>query len=352
MRKFLPILLLLCGLTSGCERFESVPEADTFFHVKIAGTELPVWVKGNTASGKHIIFINGGPGLTTLDIARADLLGWTEGLEEEFAMVYYDQRGTGNVAGNLDESTINIEQYVRDLDAIVEVLLAQYDAPKVFLMGHSYGGYIGANYLMTDQLQDKISGWISIDGSYNFDFETTWGYRWEFLFNIANEEIAKGNDTVYWQEVVDWALANPVIETDQQKDDWRRYIGNPGEIILPDEVLELTARQILQVLFASSYNPLPAYASSNLFDTFKTLIRASEGVNLTDSVTAIEIPTLFVQGRYDDLITPESSTEVLGNYGTDSLDKSYVLLPNSGHEPFLNEPEAFKNAVLDFVRRY
>ncbi len=352
MSRSLFISLTLFVFLFACERFESVPEADTFFHVKIEGTELPVWVKGNTASGKQILFINGGPGLTTLDVARADLLNWSEGLEEEFAMVYYDQRGTGNAPGNIDESTITLEQYVEDLDAIIEVLRAQYNEPKIFLMGHSYGGYIGGNYLKTGQYQDKIAGWISINGSYNFQSESRWAYRREFLINIANEEIAKGVNVAHWQEALDWITPIPVIETDGQKQEWRRFIGNPGEIILPDEILDISARQILQIMFASSYNPFPAYASSNLMDVFRKLIDESFEVNLEDSLHQITLPTLFVQGRYDDLVPPEQTEVVAAYFGTDSTQKEMVVLPQSGHEPYINEPQDFKNAVLDFVRRY
>lgn len=352
MNKYLLSCCLFLIAFSSCERFDSVPEADTFFHVKIDGAELPVWVKGNTASEKLIIFINGGPGLTTLDIAEADLLGWSADLEEEFAMVYYDQRGTGNVLGNLDPATINMAQYVKDLDAIVEVLLDKYNSSKVFLLGHSYGGYIGANYLMTGENQEKIAGWISVDGAYNFDLDARYVFRREFLINIANEEIAKGNRVEHWQEALDWVNDNSVIETREQRTEWRRFIGDPGEIILPDEQLQISFKQILQVLFTSSYNPLPAYFSDNLFDTFLTLIQESEDVNLTNQIGVITLPSLFVQGRYDDLITPEESQAIFDNYGTDSLDKEYALFLGSGHEPFLHEPELFKETVLNFVRKY
>lgn len=345
------IAFLLLLAFFGCERFESVPDADTFFHVKIDGTELPVWVKGNTASENLVIFINGGPGLTTLDLASADLLDWGSSLENEVAMAYYDQRGTGNAHGNLDEATINMAQYVKDLDAIVDVLAAQYPSNRIFLMGHSYGGYIGANYLRTEQNQEKVAGWISIDGAYLFDVDARSVFRREFLINIANEEIAKGNRVDHWQEALDWAAANPIIETREQRSELRAFIGDPGEIILPDAQLSVSTKDILTILFSSSYNPFPAYFSDNLFDTFLFLIQESEDVNLIDSVDVITLPSLFIQGRYDDLISPEETQAVFDNFGTDSLDKSLVLFDDSGHEPFINEPEKFINSVIDFVNK-
>lgn len=116
MKYFRLILFIaLFPLFNSCEKFEYESETDTFFHVKVDGAVLPVWIKGNTASKKIVIFINGGPGLTSLDIASIDMLGWAEKLEKEFAIAYYDQRGTGNAQGNIDPNSITMEQYIKDL---------------------------------------------------------------------------------------------------------------------------------------------------------------------------------------------------------------------------------------------
>ena len=47
----------------GCkEEFEVGSGTEAFFHVRINKAQLPVMVRGNTASGKIILFVNGGPG--------------------------------------------------------------------------------------------------------------------------------------------------------------------------------------------------------------------------------------------------------------------------------------------------
>jgi pimeloyl-ACP methyl ester carboxylesterase len=137
-------LITLIALTFlSCEKFETSANTDAFYHVSSAGFELPVWIKGNTASNKFVVFINGGPGLTSIDIASADMLGWGESLEKEFAMVYYDQRGTGNAQGAIPDESITIEQYLDDLEAVISSVLHHYPSAKIFLMGHSFGGFIG-----------------------------------------------------------------------------------------------------------------------------------------------------------------------------------------------------------------
>ncbi len=349
---FLSTILLLAGLLNSCEKFALEPAADTFLHVKIAGTELPVWIKGNTASKKMILYINGGPGLTSIDVARADLFNWSEGLEENFAMVYYDQRGCGNAQGNLEESTLTIEQYIKDLQAIITLLKAKYDDPKIYLMGHSFGAFIGANYLLTEDFQRNITGWISIDGAYNFDFDLSWQYRRTFLINIAHEEIAKGERVDHWTGALAWAEANPVVESRMQKDELLGFIGLPGEIIIPEEMASISVRQYLGIGFGSSYNVFPAYLSSNLEIVNDALNGDVEGINLIPEIGAITLPTLMLWGRYDDLIAPEEGMAVFDNLGTADADKYFKLLPNSSHEPYISDPEAFKREIIDFVLHY
>lgn len=352
MKKIKWTIFLMASLLIACEKFELIPEENTFFHVKIDGTELPVWVKGNTASQKFILFINGGPGLTSIDVAQADMFGWSQKLEKEFAMVYYDQRGCGNAQGNLDESTLTITQYVKDLNAIVSVLNSQYENPKIFLMGHSFGAFIGVNYLLTDDLQDRIAGWLSIDGAYHFDYDLSWQYRRTFLINIANEEIAKNNNAEHWTQALAWAANNPTILDRDQKNEWRDWIGFPGGIIIPEEVGELTLRDYLSIGFTSSYNPFPSYASANLEIVNDRLNEDAEGINLMGNLETITLPTLMIWGKYDDLIVPEEGQDVFEGLGTSNDHKFFRLFEESSHEPYLSAPDHFQETIIEFVRQY
>ncbi len=346
------LIISFATLLISCEKFESETNADTFFHVKIDGSVLPVWVKGNTASSKFIIYINGGPGLTSIDIAKADMFDWSSGLEENVAMVYYDQRGCGNAQGNIDEASLTISQYIKDLNAIISVIDAKYPNPDIYLMGHSFGGFIGINYLLEEDYQNKIKGWVSIDGAYNFDYDLSWQYRRSFLINIANEEIAEGNMITHWTNALEWADNNELITSRAQKNEWREFVGWPGGIIIPEELASLSARQYIEIGFFSSYNPFPAYLSSNLDIVNNKLNEDAEGKNLIAEVSNVTIPSLLIWGRYDDLIVPEEGLDVFNNFGTPVKDKYYKILPNSSHEPYISDPENFKAEIIDFINKY
>lgn len=344
------IAILLSGmLLSACQRFEISADTNDLFHLTEAGTEIPVLVRGNTASGKFIVFINGGPGLSSIDVAELDLFGWQE-IEDEFAVAYYDQRGTGNSQGNMDPSTLTMEQYVTDLHKIVQVIRDKYDHPSIFLLGHSFGGYTGTEYLLN---HDGIAGWINVNGLNVVKVEDQWEYRRDFFVNVANEKITAGEDTIYWQEALDWISAIPVIETREQKDQWRDYIGQfPGDGIIPEEDVALPVGNLLRFLFFSSYNPVPAYLSSNWKIVADSLYEDVKDENLLPELHEISTPTLLIWGRYDDLIPPEIASDIHDSLGTPLADKSLLVLKYSGHQPFVNQPAEFNSAVIDFVRRY
>ncbi len=334
-----------------CEKFDISDNADTFFHVKINNTELPVWVKGNTESKKLVIYINGGPGLTSIDVAHADMFGWSEILEKKFGMVYYDQRGCGNSQGNIQEESLTIAQFVDDLFAIVNVLKSQYENTSIYLMGHSFGSYIGANYLMDSVRQSKISGWVTVDGSFNFDNELQWDYKRSFLINIAKEETSNDNDLEYWSDVLTWTEINTVISSDDQKDEWREFIGNPGEKLIPLEEGQLTLGQHLSIDFSSSYNPFHAYLSKNQEIVNTTLNKEAEGKDIIADVSSITIPSLFLWGRYDDIIPIEQGFDVYNNLGSVVTAKTFVIMDKSSHEPFIGEPQKFQNSIVEFLNK-
>lgn len=352
MKKYtlISIISILLILAS-CEKFEFEDRADTFFHVKVNQTELPVWVKGKTLNKKLVIYINGGPGLTSIDLAETDLLGWSDILEDELAMVYYDQRGCGNAQGNILRESLTVSQFASDLDAIINVLKHHYEGAEIYLMSHSFGSFIASTYLMDTSRQSKISGWISVDGAFNFDYDLQWKYRRDFLVNIANEEISGGKDTGHWTDALTWASQTQEIISEKQKEQWRDYIGWPGEIILPEEEGNVPFGKILRIGFSSSYNILPAYFSKNLEIVNDSLNADVEGMNHISEVSNILLPSLFIWGRYDDLVPPELGYDVFNNLGTPENEKDFLLMEESGHEPYLSQPKTFQNSIVSFVNQ-
>lgn len=348
MKKYIIYLLPLLFLTS-CKKFEIGTDTNVIFHVKNAGAEIPVQVRGNTGSGKIVLVINGGPGLSTLDVALLDLFNFTS-LEKEVGVAYFDQRGTGNSQGNFDESTLTLAQNVEDLDHIIKVTRHHFPTCEIFLLGHSFGGFIGNAYLI--DAHEPVSGWINVDGVPLLDTDLMWTYRHRWIVNLANEKVAAGEDTVKWNEVLTWAAANPVITETTQKNEWRAFIGYAGDGVIPEEPAELGLGGIAKLMFFSSYNIFPAYMSSNWKLVADNLYNDAVGTNQLSDLENIDVPTLICWGRYDDLLPVELAYDIYDTLSPALPERTLRIFPESGHSPFLNEPEAFVREVLDFVNRH
>lgn len=121
--------------------FSISPSSDELFHMKNGDYLIPVRIRGNTASKKIILFVQGGPGSNTLDFAEIDYPGWKSTLEKKYAVAYYDQRGTRNQQGSLNLEEFSISLYVDDLHEIAAFLQTAHEA-EIIMLGHSFGGHL------------------------------------------------------------------------------------------------------------------------------------------------------------------------------------------------------------------
>ena len=81
-------------------------------------------------SGEPIVVLHGGPGFD-----HRQFLPFIEELAVNYKVILFDQRGTGLSSGSVDSDSINIDNFIADIDAVRET----FDIEKMNLMGHSWG---------------------------------------------------------------------------------------------------------------------------------------------------------------------------------------------------------------------
>ncbi len=80
----------------------------------------------------------------------------------------------------------------------------------------------------------------------------------------------------------------------------------------------------------------------------KTLKALAERKDNTDLLPSISVPTLVVAGADDDKVTPP---EVVKKIAEGIEGSEYVELENSAHLPPFENPEAFNEVLIDFLRK-
>jgi proline iminopeptidase len=105
--------------------------------LNVQGVRLWYRVAG-AASGTPVVFLHGGPGEGSQTFAH--FAG--PALEAHLHMVYLDQRGSGRSDRPKDPTAYSIMKLVDDIEALRQ----QLDAPRIDLIGHSFGTILGLEY--------------------------------------------------------------------------------------------------------------------------------------------------------------------------------------------------------------
>jgi len=127
------------------------PEIKDFYTTSTDSVKLFTRVSGK---GPVCIFVHGGPGAWSKSFEDFGGLH----LEDFLTMVYYDQRGCGR-SDNAKDYSLN--KMVEDIECIRK----QLKADSVYLLAHSFGGIIAANYAL--KYPEHIKGLILANATLN-----------------------------------------------------------------------------------------------------------------------------------------------------------------------------------------
>ncbi len=334
---FFILFIMLCGVSLRAEQIKD------YFEIDYDEFSFPVLVRGNLDKGKILLFVQGGPGETAIDFARADYPKWKNTLETKVAIAYYDQRGLNQKASQIDTTKITYLQYGKDLLAIAKRLKEKYKA-DIYLMGHSAGGNMVQNCLENFSKEaDFISGAILLNTPITNDYspERYKHYRPLYLQHLAEEMLGKGIDTLKWREAHNWIMEIDSIETVEQVRKWNAYVDSAFK---PSK-RKISVGMALKVVFAKPYG-LFKYMNRKDDELVGDFLWA-DGKNLTafQNLSYIKQPILLLTGRFDDIASPEEMKEAHRLIPNSKL----VVMPNAGHESFLDQPVLFEESILGFI---
>ena len=341
------LLLVAANLFLSCGDFllhEDFRGGDWFWFEN-QGAIMPVWVRGNVLSETFIIILHGGPGGSAIAMGNVDVF---KKLHEHYAIVYWDQRGSGISQGNANPDSFTMEQFVDDLERLVILIRYKYNNPSLFLMGHSWGVTLGTAFLTNPINQNHISGWIGVVGPHSIQDMVQ--HQIEWVFARAKEQIDLGKNVDYWEREFAWYNSNPSRLSVWGTDNFRRHRRNisslNGVIFDPSNALETPFSWI----FCSPYLfPHPSLQlNQHMLLTNNRL--DWENINFTHEMRKITLPSLLLWGRHDGIVPVAVGSEAYTLIGSDN--KYLYIFENSAHYPLVEEPELFLQKVRSFINRY
>ncbi|MFT5385280.1 MAG: pimeloyl-ACP methyl ester carboxylesterase [Saprospiraceae bacterium] len=328
-------------------------ETSLHFWLKHKGADMPVVIEGNTNSKIFILLLHGGPGGSAQKFNN-NLTPFSDILEEDYAMVYWDQRNAGISRGEWDSSKITLAQHTEDLDQVIELLKFKFgDEIIMFLAGHSWGGYLSQAYLLEPNQQNKIRGWISIDGLCNRNQNIRDALQ--RIPEIANEQIALDNAKEEWSDILEFTLieaAKNIQNYDKNlESNVFSLIRSSEEIIAETNLLEYKAGSNFKATFKNNLHPFIFSVNNRTLNLLIPQIYDFD-IFIADNLVNINIPSLFIYGKYD-VRTPYFQAEyAMERISTDPTDKQLIIFPFSDHSSPANEPVGIAEEIKLFVEKY
>lgn len=327
-----------------------------FFYVESEGAVMPVVVRGNEASGVYVVLLHGGPGDSAFFDASMSAFGK---LEESWRMVYWDQRAAGSSLGNAPRETNRVDQFVTDLGIVIQVLRARYAVESIFLLGHSWGGRVGSQYVASDRRDPLVKGWIDVDGLDGY--ASTYGHSLEWVRATVPQWLAQpglGKERrEAAEEALAWHEAHPALGTGPFQEVFGRFRTHASHVYAMGGYSHDDARVAEEAGLSAGLLLLSPY------DGFAQIGHAMKWLDYWDDrpeetaalladvdLTAVTTPTLLIWGRHDGAIPVSVGESKLARLSALSeQDKTLLIFESSGHSPMAEEGERFASEVDAFI---
>jgi pimeloyl-ACP methyl ester carboxylesterase len=329
-------------------------QVDDEMMIDVPESQLYVRVRGNPEK-PLIINLHGGPGgFSGIDIG---LMG--PYLEDKYLVAYLDQRGCGKSLACSDTSFLLVEQYVEDLDIVVDSLMSYYQKGSVNLMGTSWGGMYGFLYILT--YQKKVKSYACIDGKVNSYFQNHSLIDYEIkranellLTNICDSKKneleliikelnrIKNSNFEYFYSDVNW-----IKHEVPPKLGFNAYFADTSKIISFNDVLNDTSLMRLM-----KYSEEDFVKAGEKAETVNKAFRNNiyyNNINIENELSKINIPTAVIQGDQDYVVGRGQAKLIFNALTGLTTDKKELhIIPETGHCPAIEAPEKLSKILITF----
>lgn len=358
MKKFLFLSLIISFLSVNTSNAQDqTDQIDTEFFIPIDKSKVYTRVVGNIEK-PIIIALHGGPGAFCVDHEF-----YRDVFEKDYLVVYFDQRGGGKSDEFKEKSMLTTDQFVEDLDDVVDYISAKYPNKKINLLGTSWGGTYGFLYML--KYQQKVNAFISSSGfvdSPQRNFALISHER-----QLANELLKTTTDTVKRKKYNEILVKLDTIEKSGFKDFFQdmnmvRYefpkdLGFDVYWAKPELKEKKNALLKDPAFFARvKYTPELIEKAIEKLEYINEVFMNTESYNnldIVDEIGVINKPVFVVQGEYDYAIGVEQGRTIYNALkNVPKEDKELLYIKDASHNTPFEAPEIYYNAMKTFLAKH
>ena len=292
------------------------------------------WIRIRAANpgSPLLLLVQLGPGLPMINEVRA--FERVLSLEDDFTVIYWDQRGCGRSLRSADAGQEpGFQAMVSDTERLLAMLCARFEMPAI-VAGISMGATIAA--LASVRRPDLVAALVTV--GMDIDGAAIGDNAYQFALTTAR---AKNNRQAIRQLE---AIGPPPHLEPRQFGTRARWDTDFGGV-RTGHTYNSVARGLVSSLLRS-----PDYS---LADTFRTIRRASApqaallgeiaALDLMHTLTRLQTPIVMAQGRHDQVAPAATAERYAGLLEAPS--KQLVWFEHSAHMPHLEEPEKFRELL-------
>jgi|SRR6056297_87240 len=304
--------------------------------IKLGGVEQWIVTRGQNINNPIILLLSGGPGGTEM----GRFLKFNKKLEEKFIVVNWEQRGCGKsypAINNKDDMVLN--QYVSDINELVNYLKEKYNKEKVYLLGHSWGTIIGT--MAVQKYPEQFHAYIGAAQMVNI--KKTDQYIYDYVLKAA------ANDG-------DVDLVNTLKENGKPPYNGTKVLDKYKPILTKyanyyrknNSYQEPNSEWFnpLSFLWISEYNLIDKVrVFRGVIDTFNLMYPQIQDIDFVKQATEFEVPVYYMIGKHD-----YTSKFIEGYYSKiKAPEKKLFWFENSHHGEIWSEADKFHKLMFEEV---
>lgn len=333
---FIGMTIFACTSTKKIKTSSGISEIN---YLEINERKQYVLIRGKNISNPLLLFLHGGPGAS----ATALLRKFNQELEDDFTVVYWDQRGAGkSFSKHISKEEITVENYLKDLEWLVDYLKTRFEKEKVFLVGHSWGSRLGMYAIQRNP--ENYSAFVGIGQELH-------SYRGELLsYQYTLEKAQEMGHKKALEELEEMGPPQSGNYEDMyatgfwgvvRQKHWLLKFG--GERYQKTNYTDW----IFSILFSREYSfdDLIKYGKGSAFSAGNIILDEKfNDVDFFKEIPTVEVPVYFISGAYD-YNTPWELVKEYVDHLSAPL-KEFILFEKSGHSPVFEEPKRFNSEII------
>ena len=302
--------------------------------IEIGGIRQGFFLRSENPLNPIILFLHGGPGSPELAILyRYEI---PERLEKYFTVCYWDQRGAGmSFNGSIDTDTMTLDQMIEDTNQVTEYLKRRFNQEKIYLMGHSWGSFLGIKTI--EKHPESYLAYIGI-GQLTSQLESEkLAYDYMLQHAIAiNDKSAVRNLQKYNRDASDFPTTSYIYTV-------RSSLMNKYGIGIMHENFSM-ARLLKDVFLFKGYtlSEKVKFIRGTTFSNEHLWGSIIEN-NLFESSTSFQVPVYITHGGFDYQVSYTLAREYFETI--EAPEKSFFSFEKSAHSPNGEDAEKFVQII-------